>query len=102
MFKEYLVVFGWGFIPTSLWLWYDMLKYAWTDRWNQKFKGPMPEDSNWDEDMFHDSDLEAFAYRVYEHATNKWRWSVIIATPFVVGLIVSMVFWLIYYTVEVV
>lgn len=100
--KEYIIVFAWGFIPAALWLGYSVVEHSWSQRWAQKFRGPKPEDSNWDDEMFHDTDLEAFYHRFKDDAVNNFRWSVMIATPFVVGIIVSVVWWLIYYSIEVI
>lgn len=99
--KEFLVVFAWGFIPAALWLLYSTLEYSWSQRWAQKFRGPKPDDSNWDDNMFHDSDLEAFYYRLIDDAKNNFRWSVITVTPFIAGVAVSIAYWAIYYSVEV-
>ena len=97
--SAHLIVFGWGFVPAVAYLTYGITYNAWEQRWAQKFRGPKPEDSKWSDDKYHDTDLEAFYHRLIEDCRERILWRIVVVIPFVAGVAVWLVWWLIYLSV---
>lgn len=100
--KEYIVVFAWGFVPATLWLAYHIINDMWKNRWNSKFRGTDEDFPDLDPDQYHATDLEAFLWNFVDSSTPNVAWWKVIVTPFIVGAVLSMIWWLIYATVQVV
>lgn len=92
--REHIVVFLWGFVPATLWLGYWVIGDLWRERWTGKYQGSNTESAYW-----HKTDLEAFLCNFVDHTHPNICWWKVIVTPFIVGLVVSMIWWLIYTTV---
>jgi len=110
--KEYLIVFLWGFVPSSLLLGYHIIyRDMWKERWNGKIRG-----------HDHDTDLEAFLWNFVvwderssshdscscsssnskDDSTPTVIWWRVLAIPFIVGFAVSWLWWMIYESVQLV
>jgi len=82
----HIVIFLWGFIPPAVWAIHGITMHSWENRWHQRFRGQKPDDSNWDEEYFYDSDWAAFWDELTHRLKNKVDWKFVIGFPISSGI----------------